>query len=274
MHVRAGVLVGLIVLMAGCSGSGSVRYDTPEEAYNKGVEAYERDRFDLAIEYFQGVFNFGRAHEWADDAQLYLARAYRGNGDYILATNEYNRFSQIYRGDPRVIEADFERAMAYYELSPEFSLDQSDTIEAIRQFNLFLRRYPQDPRSAEARQFVVELRGKLAEKKYNAARQYETREQYEAAAVTFMGVLREYPETAWVDDALVSAIRVYVAYAEESIAASAIARYEQAIATYDQLLQLFPNSDRLKDAEALYTQAQDGLRAVQAGSTATAGTGG
>ncbi|GAB5519811.1 MAG: outer membrane protein assembly factor BamD [Rhodothermales bacterium] len=273
MHLRAGVLVGLVVLMVGCSGSGRVRYDTPEEAYNKGVEAYERERYDLAIEYFQGVFNFGRAHEWADDAQLYLARAYRGNGDYILATNEYNRFTQIYRGDPRVAEADFERAMAYYQLSPEFSLDQSDTVEAIRQFNLFLRRYPQDPRAAEAQRYVVELRGKLAEKKYNAARQYETREQYEAAAITFMGVLEEFPETDWVDDALVSTIRVYIAYAEESIEASAIERYQKAISTYEQLLQLFPNSERLKDAEALYTQAQAGLKALQTGGTTAEGTG-
>ena len=69
----------LALLLIGCSGAGRLAYDSPEEAYTKGMESFRAEEYDRAIELFQGVFDFGRTHEWAADAQLMLARSYRAN---------------------------------------------------------------------------------------------------------------------------------------------------------------------------------------------------
>ena len=73
-------------------------------------------------------------NQWAADSQLLLARSYRSNRDFLLAANEFTRFTQIYRSDPRVPDAEYELAMTYYDRSPKFELDQTDTERAIEYF--------------------------------------------------------------------------------------------------------------------------------------------
>lgn len=269
MHQRAGTsLAGvllLLLLFSACSGAGRVRYATPEEAFTKGKEQFDRGRYMRAIEYFQGAFNFGRAHEWADDAQLYLARAYAANGDYILAANEFSRFTQIYRGDERVPQAEYERAMTYYDLSPSYALDQTDTEEAIRQFDLFIRRYPMSDQVDDATARIRELREKLAQKQYMAGTMYERQELYKAAGLSYEDVFDMYPSSGWSDDALLAAMRVYIRYAEESVVNRQAERYQLAIEVYERMLQVFPDSPLLKDAEALYDIAYERHQSLTAG---------
>ena len=261
------------VLVAGCAGAGQIRYETPEEAYERGMRAYERGRYDQATEYFQAVFDFGRTHEWADDAQLQLARAYVGNREYILAANEFSRFSQLYPSDERRADAEYERAMAYYELSPGYQLDQTDTERAITQFMLFIERFPQSPLVDEAQARVVELREKLARKQYEAAKLYERRELYEAAALEFERVFDQYPGSAWADDALLGAIQAYIAFAEQSVEARQPERLQKAIDNYERLVQIFQDSPLLDEAQALYERATARIEALTSRSSLAGGAG-
>jgi len=256
----------IALLVAGCSGGGRLRYDTPKEAFDKGMERYEAGKYERASKYFQGAFDFGRTHEWADDAQLYLARAYRANREHILAASEYSRFVEIYRGDPRVPLAEFERAMTYYERSPGYQLDQTDTERGIEVFNLYMKRYPSHDSVVVAAQRVQQLRQKLARKKYNAAQLYERRELYEASALSFEAVFDKYPDTPWADDALLGAMRSYIAFSNQSIATRQAERLQQAVDHYQRLLQIFPDSELLKEAEALYERANAQLERLTANS--------
>lgn len=248
-------LLVAVLLLTGCTGSGRLSYESPQEAFDKGKSLFEEEKYTRAIEYLQGTFDYGRAHEWADDAQLYLARAYRANKQYILAANEYTRFVEIYRNDPRVPDAEYERALTYYERSPSYELDQTPTKEAIRYFQLFLNRYPGSERADDAEAKITELRDKLAHKQYDAAQLYERRGLYEAAAVSYERVFDQYPDTQWADDALVGAMRMYIAFAEQSIRQKQGERYEKAVENYERLVQIFPDSPVLKEAEALYENA-------------------
>ncbi len=258
-------LLVVFVTAAGCSGSGRVRYDTPQEAYGKGKVYFEQGKYDRAISYFQGVFDFGRTHEWADDAQLYLARSYAANKEFILAASEYTRFAEIYRNDPRVPEAEFERAMTFYQRSPSYQLDQTDTQRAVQAFQLFLTRYPNHEKVAEVEARIVELRDKVAHKQYDAGLQYEQRGLFEAAALSYEVVFDRYPETQWVDDALLGAIRSYIAFSDGSVEARRPERLQKAIESYERLL-LIQDSPLRKEAELLYEQVQQRLSALADGS--------
>jgi len=260
--VTAAVLAAAILFSA-CSGSGRARYDSPQEAYERGLALYERGRYDRAAEYFQGVFDYGRTSEVAADAQLYLARSYYNNGDYILAASEFTRFIATFRTDPRSEEAEFERAMSYYMISPAYELDQSNTRQAIQYFQLFLDRYPQSELADDAEARIRELRGKLARKELEAARQYEGRELFEAAALTYENVFDTYPDTPWADDALFGAMRSYVAFSERSVLSRQPERLQAAVNNYDRLVQLFPDSPLIKEAESYYRRAVAALEALE-----------
>ncbi len=258
------IVVFLFVLsLVGCSGAGRLRYDGPEEAYQKGLARVDAGDYERAAEFFQGVFDFGRTHEWAANAQLQLARAYRENGEYLLAANEFTRFTQIYRGDPRVPDAGYELAMTYFDRSPAYSLDQSDTERAITQFELFMNRYPDHSLFFDAADRITDLREKLAHKRFEAGTQYERRGYSEAAALTFKSVFDDYYDTDWADDALLGAIRAYIMYSDQSVEQRRPERLRSAIDMYDRLLQIFPDSPILKDAEALYMQATSKLEQLE-----------
>lgn len=254
----------LVVLMLPACSTGRLRYDTPQEAYQKGMADFERERYDRAAEYFQAVLTFGRAGEYADDAQLYLARSYARSDQHILAASEYTRFAQLYRGDPRVAEAEFERAMQYVQQSPGYQLDQTQTEAAVQTLQLFVNRFPEHEKRAEAEALIADLRAKMARKAYESGLLYERRELYEAAAITFERAFQDFPDAAYADESLLGAIRMYVAYADESIAARQAERYGKAVELYERFVEIFPSSSHLRDAEDLYTRAARRLPATVA----------
>lgn len=249
------LLLTVLVASAGCGSAGRVSYEGPEDAFRRGKALFEEGKYAGAIPYLQGVFDFGRTHEWAADAQLMLARAYRGNEEFLLAANEFTRFTQIYRSDPRVPQASYELAMTYYDRSPRYQLDQTDTEQAIAQFQLFMTRYPDDPLTADAQARIIELRDKLAHKRFDAASQYELRDFFEAAALTYESVFNDYYDTSWADDALLGAIRAYTEYAKQSIPTRQAERLRQAVSNYDRLIQIFPDSPVIKEAESVVGEA-------------------
>ena len=151
--------------------------------------------------------------------------------------------------------AEYERALTYSERSPDHELDQTDTERAIGAFNLFLDRFPQHELAPQAAQRVEDLREKLARKQYETAQLYERRELYEAAAFYFETVFDKYPDTRWADDALLGAIRSYISFSEQSVVTRQPERLEKAVEHYQRLVQIFPDSPLLKDAEALYERA-------------------
>lgn len=259
-------ILAIAVFAAGCTTTGRARYDSPQEAFDKGKDLFDRGKYDRAVDYFQGVFDYGRTTESATDAQLYLARSYYENGEYILAANEYTRFLNVYRNDPRAEVAEYERAMAYFQQSPAYELDQTPTSQAITYFQLFLDRFPASEQKGDAEERIRELREKLAHKEFAGAELYERRELYEAAALSFERVFDQYPDTQWADDALLGAIRTYILYSEQSVAGRQPERLQIAIDNYTRLVQLFPDSPLLKDAERYYENAADRLADLQSAS--------
>lgn len=268
--MRFSVLASILVFvlfggLVGCSGGQQITHNSAEEAYEQGMTNYEEGDYEQAIRYFRAVFQqYGRGNEWAPEAQFQLAMAHRKQGKHLMAANEFQRFTQLYRNHERIPRVEFERANSYYQRSPSYQLDQSDTRQALSLFQLFMERYPNHELVPEAQEKVDELRAKLARKKYDAAQLYEERDMWRAATESYELVFDQYPDTPWADEALLGAVRSYVAYADRSVEQKQAERYQQALEHYQRLTQLFPDSDLIDQAESLYAEAQRKLKRVEA----------
>ncbi len=267
LRVVALVLLAL-PLVAGCASSRRVRHSTPQEAYEKGMRAFERRRWDEAVDFFKGTLDYGRtpANEFADDAQLQLARTYSKQGEYILAAGEFSRFSELYRSDPRAADAEYERALAYAALSPTFELDQTNTERAVTYFQLFVERYPESPRTREAEAQILDLRGKMAHKAVASGRLYERRDLFEAAAMSYEQAFAKYPDSEWADEALVGAARAYTRFAEKSVRERQAERYQKALDLARSFAELFAQSPLRAEMDAVEAEARAGQAAVSTAS--------
>lgn len=257
LHRKLFALSSILVLLflTACGGSNRLRYENAEQAFHRGMEDYERGRWDRATEFFRGALSFGRTSPQAVDAQYYLGWAHYNNREYVLAASEFNRFATMYRNDPRAAEAEFYRAMSYYQQSPVYQLDQTESQRALQDFQLFATRYPDSEYAERAEEKILELRDKLAQKQFEAARLYERRRMHEAAALMFERVFDLYPDSSpWAERALLAAMENYVRYAEESVETRQAERYDLAIRSYERLVQLFPGSEYIPEAERLHRQ--------------------
>ncbi|PQJ35994.1 outer membrane protein assembly factor BamD [Salinibacter sp. 10B] len=264
LSVLSSVLsLALLIGLVGCSGSQGITTSGPQDAYEKGVAEYEEEDYDRAIRYFRSVLNYGRGNEWAPDAQFKLAMAQRKKGKYLVAANEFRRFTQLYRNNQMVPRAEYEQARAYYARSPGYHLDQTDTRKAIELFQLFRDRHPDHKLAPKAQDKIDELRAKLAHKQFDAAKLYERRDMWPAATVAYESVFDQYPDTPWADDALLGALRSYIRYADRSIQEKQAERYQQALDQYARLQQLFPESPVLEQAEPLRAEARRKLKEVR-----------
>jgi outer membrane protein assembly factor BamD len=257
LHRKLLVVSSIVVLLflTACGGSNRMRYENAEQAFQRGMEDYERGRWDRSAEFFRGALSFGRATPQAVDAQYYLGWAHYNNREFVLAASEFNRFATMYRNDPRAGEAEFYRAMSYYRQSPGYQLDQTDSQRALQDFQLFATRYPDHEYAPRAEEKILELRDKLAQKQFETARLYERRRMHEAAALMFERVFDRYPDSSpWAERALVAAMENYVRFAEESVESRQAERYDLALRNYERLVQLFPGSEYIPQAERLHHQ--------------------
>ena len=264
MNLRFAFLLLFLVVATGCSGSGRVTAETPQAAFEKGKELYDRGKFDRAVEYFQLVFDFGRTNPMADDAQFYLAQSYFQSRQYLLSANEFTRFVELYRTDDRVEEGEYLRAESYYQLSPRYQRDQTDTKTALNYMRLYLSKYPSGQYTAEIGEKIDELRSKLARKQFETGEHYERRELYEAAGLSYLAVLEDYPDSGYADDALAGAVRTFKLFADASIPSKRQERYQMAADAYQQLVQLFPDSPHRGEADTVYATVERELERFSA----------
>ncbi|WP_340105035.1 outer membrane protein assembly factor BamD [Rhodohalobacter sp. 8-1] len=239
--------------------------DTLEVAFNKAKAQYDAEEWSSAASAFETVVSIGRGTDLGQEAQFLLAESYYNNKRYLLAASEYDRYATFYPRSERRELVDFKAAVCYYKLSPRYRLDQSYTRQALERFRLFNSRYPNSERVAEASEYITELRNKLARKQYEAAEFYKRTSRFNAAIVYYDLVLDNYPESRWAEEALVDKIEAYILYADNSIPASQLGRYESAVSSYETYLQLFPSGDNRSRAEDLYDRARNEIEDITNG---------
>ncbi|HBD42691.1 MAG TPA: outer membrane protein assembly factor BamD [Bacteroidetes bacterium] len=255
-YVLSAILL-LVIMASGCRNTSFIQPgDTLEVAYEKALALYEDEKWDEAAGAFSAVLTLGRGSIVAQDAQFYLAEANYKNKRYLVAASEYERFTLLYPDSPRRETADLNIARCYYELSPRYKLDQTYTVQAIENFNIFLSRYPSSEYREEAIASIDALREKLAQKIYSAADFYRRTQRYEAAVLTYGEVIDQYPETAWAEQSLVEQMESYILYADNSVSDRQRERYQKALDVYDTYLQLFPRGESRTRIEELFDEAE------------------
>ena len=147
-------------------------------------------------------------------------------------------------------------AYCYYLDSPKPSLDQTNTLLAIKELQAFADMYPKSDRIAESNELIDKLREKLELKDFNIALLYYRMRDYQAAITSFQNVLKKYPDTDRNEEILYNMAVAYFEYAERSIAEKQKQRYEASIESYNNLRFQFPESEYLKALENIHIRSR------------------
>ncbi len=169
--------------------------------------------------------------------------------DFYLAGYYFKQFHKKYNFDPRAEEALFKSALCKVRLSPEYSLDQTDTEKAIDQLQLFLDKYPDTEHTDTCNKIIDKLTLKLDRKKFEVAMLAYKTEQYKSATVLYDVCLEEFPQSVYKEQILFYKMKSYYNLAINSIEQKKMERFEETIKSYRTFVSAFPESLFIKDAE-------------------------
>jgi len=206
--------------------------------FDFGVAATERGDYLLAIGIFKRITLDAPLHETADDALLALAEAHHAISAYVSAEEAYRGLLSDYPHSPLVPEAEYKLGVTFFDQVPRTSLDQSMAEQAVSQFEYFIAAFPSSGFSDEAAERILELRTRLAAKRYDSAMLYFSLRQPKAARIYLESVIVEYPDTVWARVALLDKARSLAAEGARALAEG----------EYQRLIELYPETEEARTA--------------------------
>lgn len=195
---RSGTFLVILLIFAGsCAKKADDVRMTAPEYFERGEEAFQKKRYEKAIDNFNMVLLNSPGGELADDAQYYLGNCYFEKKEYLLAAAEYRQVTERYSYSPLVEKAYFRVALSYFEQSPKYPLDQQSTVRALQYFQDFIDAYPASEMRPEAESKIADIRNKLARKVFESGKLYRKLQYYDSAILYMDKMLEEYYDTKW-----------------------------------------------------------------------------
>ncbi len=226
-----------------------VTFETFEENLAKAQDYYNRHLYISAARLFEELYPLSMGTPYADTILFLFADCYYQNHDYEMAAFHYKEYANRYSASPRAEEAHYNAIKAITKLSPEYSLDQTETYYAIEEINLFIRNYPNSPYMAECNALLDRMREKLALKSFEILKLYYNTENYKAAQIAARNFLKEFPSSLYADDAYAILVKNNYEFASKSVEGKKLERYTACVDAFNSMKISYPHSLHLAESK-------------------------
>jgi len=208
-------LAGLLLLQGGCETISDFFRQRPQalppasELYAEGETQLNKSRYEEARVSFRKVVERHPQSGYAPRARFLVGEAYYREGQFDKAIKEFDGFMAFY---PRHEIADlvqFRLSMSYYDQMKPVEQDQEITRKAMEAFKVLVREYPESRYAADALAKIDICRGRLAQKELWVAAYYINQGNPAAARQRLEKVIKDYPRTLIIPEALYRLGEVY-----------------------------------------------------------------
>lgn len=261
------VLLGIlgIATIAACrSEFEKVRLSNdPQKILEKAHEYYDEEEYLKAQTLYELVLNQFRGTSEAEKMFFRYAYSFYHLRQYRLAAHYFRNFANTFAYSDYKQEAEYMVAYSYYQLSPVFRLDQTETREAIQAFQEFVNTYPESERVEECNALIDEMRGKLERKAFANGVQYYGEKSYQAAIHTFENMLEEYPDTDRAERVRYLIVKSAYEYANNSVYNRKAERFELVQSKYTDFIRKHPESMYVDEVQSIYEDSQEQLKNLE-----------
>lgn len=257
---RTLIAVSLILLISACSEYQKILNSSDYDLkYEKAMAYYDAEDYIRASSLLEELMAVYKGTETAELIYYRYAYTYYYQKDYIMAGYYFSQFAAQFPASEYADECAFMNAYCFYKSSPNPNLDQTNTLKAIDELQIFINRHPNSPRIEECNRLIDELNDKLVEKSFNGAKLYFDLGEYKASITALNNSLLEYPDTQYREELLYLILRSSFELARNSVPEKVRERYEQTTEAYYKLVDEFPETSYLKEAQRIFQDAQNAL---------------
>ncbi|MCF6295065.1 MAG: outer membrane protein assembly factor BamD [Flavobacteriaceae bacterium] len=219
--------------------------------FKLGTELYDAGKYNKANRLFEQIVPKYRGKPQAQKLMYMYSMTFYKTRDYYTANYQMERFVSSYANSEKVEEIAYLGAKSYYHLSPIFSKEQKETIEAIEKLQGFINRFPESEYLSEANILVKELEYKLENKAYSIAKQYNHIEDFEASIKSFDNFILEFPGTSLRENAMFYRLDSAYKLAINSVHRKKEDRLKRAITYFNSFNRAYANSEHKTEADKM-----------------------
>lgn len=231
-----------------------------DKKFVKAGEYYKKENYVKALELYGELIPIYKGTEKAEEVYYYYTYCNYYQGDYSLSQYHFKNYTRQFPQSKHTEECYFMNAYCYYLNSPYYTLDQTDTKSAIKEFQSFVDNYPESSRIDTCNILVDKLRQKLENKDYDLIKQYyelaDHFNSYKPAISSAKSFLKEFPDSKKVDEVYYLMISACYLQAINSISSKKEEFLNSAIENYLKFVDLYPQSKFLEKAEAVYASCK------------------
>ena len=256
---RSALLALILAVAAGCAGRSDtipVGVGEPDKfLFERGKSSLDDKRWMTAREYFRRIIDSYPQSELRPEAKLGIGDSYLGEGSgesLVLAANEFREFLTFYPTNPRSDYAQYRLGMVYFKQMRSPQRDQTETREAVREFETFVERYPNSALRPEVEAKLREARDRVSMAEYQVGVFYYKQRWYPGAIDRLRALLKTDPRFTYRDGAY-----YYLAEAllKVQLDAEALPLLEKLVTEFEQSEFLEKGKVRLDELKANMAKA-------------------
>ncbi len=229
------------------------------EKYQMAVDMYEKKDYKRAIALFEKVMGPYANKPQMERIQFMVSDCYFQTENYTMASYYFTKFMTNYPESSKVQEAAYFSAKSYYLASPKYSRDQEDTYKALTAYQNFIDKYPKSELLEEANKDYAELNRKLQFKDFEVARLYYHREKYNSAIKAFETFNEDHLGSEFKEEAYYYTFKSTYELGMRSVLSKKEERISDALLSHKKFQKTFPESEKLKEVDALGLKLQEEL---------------
>ena len=254
----------VFLLVSGCSKHHKLLKSSDNDLkYESAIVYFNKKDYYRALQLFDQLASMYRGTARGERINYYQAYCYYQQSDYLMAGAYFQRLAKSYPNSKDAEEALYMSAFCKYRLSPRYSLDQTNTYDALTEFQTFLNRYPSTSRKNECNNYIDILRAKLAKKDFEIAKLYYKMDEFEAAVVCFNNIIKEYPNSNYVEEASYYIVRSYYRFAVNSVHDKKLERFQKALDSYNDFMSYFPDSQYKKEIDKMNVSTLENIEKLK-----------
>jgi outer membrane protein assembly factor BamD len=244
------ISVFIFLLFWGCSSTKDVAEMNSDERLQYAINLYNDEDYQEAATEFEALLLQYPGSSIVDDAQYYLGMCKYNYDEFILAAYEFSKLIKSMPASDFVANAQYMLAESYYQLSPNYTLDQKYTVKAIEEYQAFIDFFPLNEKVAEAEQKITELNDKLAQKEYSIAYIYERMDYYTASLKYYESVVEIFHDTKYAPMALYSKILLLMERERE----------DEALTEMRRFVRLYPDDQNFQEVNDMKNSLEAKLK--------------
>jgi outer membrane protein assembly factor BamD len=251
----------ICLFLVSCDGFNKLTKSSDYELkLTRAHEYYKKENYVKAAQLYEELIPIFKGTPKAEEIYYYYSYTEYYQGDFSLAQYHFKNFVRQFPASTHSEECYFMNAYCYYLNSPYYTLDQTDTKSAIKEFQSFVDAFPESNRIDSCNKLIDVLRQKLENKDYDQVKQYFRLREYQvenlkASITSGKNFLKEFPDSKYVEEVYYIVINSYYLLALNSIPAKKLERLDAAIETYLKFVDLYPKSEFLAKAESVYSSS-------------------